>query len=173
MARSCDRRVHANGSLSGPTTPAGGWNGSVPCCSTSSTERLEASSKRRSSRSSGITACPSRDSVTGWHKSWWRCSKTCWRRQSCARFADGRSSKFAQVGCTKAAVAKRFVDLCGPAEFQMAVGDDRTDEDMFEALDPSAWTVRVGSARSRARFTVPGPEDVLAILGSMTDQLAL
>lgn len=68
----------------------------------------------------------------------------------------------------KGAVAKRFVALCGPAEFQMAVGDDRTDEDLFEALETSSWTVHVGAGRSRARFALPGPADTVAILRQMT-----
>jgi trehalose 6-phosphate synthase/phosphatase len=68
----------------------------------------------------------------------------------------------------KGAVAKRFVELCGPAEFQMAVGDDRTDEDLFEALETASWTVHVGTGRSRARFALPGPADMVAILRQMT-----
>ncbi len=68
----------------------------------------------------------------------------------------------------KGAVAKRFVELCGPAEFQMAVGDDRTDEDLFEALETASWTIHVGTGRSRARFALPGPADMVAILRQMT-----
>lgn len=67
----------------------------------------------------------------------------------------------------KGAVARRFVESCGPADYKFAVGDDRTDEDMFEAMDESAWTVHVGPGRSRARFAVAGPADVLAILRNM------
>jgi trehalose 6-phosphate synthase/phosphatase len=67
----------------------------------------------------------------------------------------------------KGAVAKRFVELCGPAEFQLAVGDDRTDEDMFEALDATSWTVHVGAGRTRARFAIAAPADALAILREM------
>lgn len=67
----------------------------------------------------------------------------------------------------KGAIARRFVDLCGPAEYQLAVGDDRTDEDMFEAMEATAWTVHVGAGRSRARFAVPAPQEVLAMLRKM------
>ncbi len=67
----------------------------------------------------------------------------------------------------KGATAARFVNLCGPAEFQFAAGDDRTDEDMFQALDASVWTVRVGPGRSRARFALSGPAEVAAILRNM------
>jgi trehalose 6-phosphate synthase/phosphatase len=70
----------------------------------------------------------------------------------------------------KGATATRFVALCGPAEFQFAAGDDRTDEDMFQALDASVWTVRVGPGRSRARFAVSGPTEVAAILRNMATE---
>ncbi|HVV44468.1 MAG TPA: bifunctional alpha,alpha-trehalose-phosphate synthase (UDP-forming)/trehalose-phosphatase, partial [Bryobacteraceae bacterium] len=67
----------------------------------------------------------------------------------------------------KGSVARRFVELAGAAEFQLAAGDDRTDEDMFESLDGKAWTVHVGGGRSRARFAVQAPESVIALLGEM------
>ena len=69
----------------------------------------------------------------------------------------------------KGSVARRMVELCGPADFQLALGDDRTDEDLFAALDASAWTVHVGAGRYRARFAVPGPAEVLPILERLSD----
>ncbi len=66
-----------------------------------------------------------------------------------------KSSKFVPDGFIKAS-PRRFVTLAGPAEFQLAAGDDRADEDMFEALDAPAWTVHVGAGRSRARWTPSG-----------------
>ncbi|HTR36662.1 MAG TPA: trehalose-phosphatase [Bryobacteraceae bacterium] len=64
----------------------------------------------------------------------------------------------------KGAVAARFGELCGPAEFQLAVGDDRTDEDMFQALNPASWTVHVGHGPTCARFTLATPADVVDLL---------
>jgi trehalose 6-phosphate synthase/phosphatase len=64
-------------------------------------------------------------------------------------------------------VARRFTDLVGPADFQFAAGDDRTDEDLFQALDETAWTVHVGPGRSRARFAIPAPSDVITMLQKM------
>ncbi|HEX6790009.1 MAG TPA: bifunctional alpha,alpha-trehalose-phosphate synthase (UDP-forming)/trehalose-phosphatase [Candidatus Krumholzibacteria bacterium] len=49
-------------------------------------------------------------------------------------------------------------------DFVMAVGDDITDEDMFRALPPSAYTIRVGLVGTHARFNVAGYEDVLGLL---------
>jgi trehalose 6-phosphate synthase/phosphatase len=69
----------------------------------------------------------------------------------------------------KGAVAKHVLEMCGPTEFQLALGDDRTDEDMFEALEATAWTVHVGTGRSRARFGLPDPPSVLALLRRMAE----
>jgi trehalose 6-phosphate synthase/phosphatase len=42
-----------------------------------------------------------------------------------------------------------------PPDFVLAMGDDETDELLFEAVPASAWSVRVGQQpRSRARFYV-------------------
>jgi trehalose 6-phosphate synthase/phosphatase len=39
-----------------------------------------------------------------------------------------------------------------PPEFILGVGDDWTDEDLFRALPPTAWSVRVGLANTAARY---------------------
>jgi trehalose 6-phosphate synthase/phosphatase len=59
-----------------------------------------------------------------------------------------------------------------PATFELALGDDRTDEDLFERLPPKAWTIKVGRGQSRARFRVAGPEDAVRILGLMASESA-
>jgi trehalose 6-phosphate synthase/phosphatase len=64
----------------------------------------------------------------------------------------------------KGAVAAKFLADCGPADFEFAIGDDRTDEDSFQALRPESWTIRVGGGRSRARFSLPDPDSVRALL---------
>ena len=46
----------------------------------------------------------------------------------------------------------------------MAIGDDRTDEDLFRMLPPSAITVSVGTTRSRARFQIGNPMEVRELL---------
>jgi trehalose 6-phosphate synthase/phosphatase len=50
------------------------------------------------------------------------------------------------------------------ADFRLAVGDDRTDEDLFTRADSSWWTVKVGDAPSAARFFVPSVDAVRALL---------
>jgi trehalose 6-phosphate synthase/phosphatase len=49
-------------------------------------------------------------------------------------------------------------------DFLLAAGDDRTDEDLFARMPAEAWTIHVGENRSRARFRLPGPEQVCMLL---------
>jgi trehalose 6-phosphate synthase/phosphatase len=57
----------------------------------------------------------------------------------------------------------------GP-DFTLAVGDDETDEDMFEALAPEAWSLRVGqSLQTRARFYVESPDEARSLLKDMVE----
>ncbi len=72
----------------------------------------------------------------------------------------------------KGLVAERFADEYDDEAFQFAVGDDRTDEDTFEALKPGSWTVHVGTERSRARFRVLDPAQVLELLSRFVEQSA-
>ena len=60
-------------------------------------------------------------------------------------------------GADKRACALRIVERARAAgdPVVLAVGDDRTDEDLFERLPPDAWTVHVGEGPSLARFRLP------------------
>jgi trehalose 6-phosphate synthase/phosphatase len=49
--------------------------------------------------------------------------------------------------------------------FLMAVGDDRTDEDMFEVIPERGYSLKVGLSSSLARFNLRSYEDVLSLLG--------
>lgn len=48
--------------------------------------------------------------------------------------------------------------------FVLAIGDDRTDEDLFRALPLSGCSVRVGQGPSEARFRIPDSGSVRALL---------
>jgi trehalose 6-phosphate synthase/phosphatase len=64
----------------------------------------------------------------------------------------------------KGNVVRHIVAQAGDAPFRLAAGDDRTDEDMFAALEAEDWTVRVGASATRARFTVADYRAVRALL---------
>jgi trehalose-6-phosphatase len=51
----------------------------------------------------------------------------------------------------------------------MAAGDDVTDEDLFARLPESAWTIHVGRNQSRARFYVPNPDEMIALLAKLLE----
>ena len=54
----------------------------------------------------------------------------------------------------------------------LAVGDDRTDEDLFAALPPEAISIRVGPGNTRARFRLEGVAAVRALLQSLVENEA-
>jgi trehalose 6-phosphate synthase/phosphatase len=49
----------------------------------------------------------------------------------------------------------------------LAIGDDRTDEDLFAALPPQAISIKVGPGATQARFRVEGVPVVRALLSSL------
>ena len=49
-------------------------------------------------------------------------------------------------------------------DFILAIGDDRTDEDMFEVLPETAYSLKVGLGSSMARFNLKSYRDVLFLL---------
>jgi trehalose 6-phosphate synthase/phosphatase len=51
----------------------------------------------------------------------------------------------------------------------LAIGDDRTDEDLFGALPPEAITIKVGPGDTKARFRVDAVGAVRQILQSLVD----
>jgi trehalose 6-phosphate synthase/phosphatase len=55
----------------------------------------------------------------------------------------------------------------GGQDFELAIGDDWTDETLFEVLPEEAWSIKVGSGQSAARFRLAAPADVLALLGGL------
>jgi len=50
------------------------------------------------------------------------------------------------------------------ADFILAIGDDHTDEDIFKALPESAYTIKVGSNISAAKYFVRNPREVRLVL---------
>ena len=55
-------------------------------------------------------------------------------------------------------------------DFVIAIGDDTTDEDMFQALPPKAITIKVGSVSEAANYNLLSQTDVLPFLRSMLNK---
>ncbi len=70
------------------------------------------------------------------------------------------------TGITKGSAALEWLRH-HPAEFILAVGDDWTDEDLFQALPPEAYSVRVGLARTAARYHLNSHTAVRRLLNEM------
>jgi trehalose 6-phosphate synthase/phosphatase len=66
-------------------------------------------------------------------------------------------------GVNKGIAASEWLARYG-ADFILAVGDDWTDEDLFRALPPGAFSVRVGLANTAARYCLYSHTDVRRLL---------
>ena len=53
--------------------------------------------------------------------------------------------------------------------FLLAAGDDRTDEDVFEAAPDDAWTVKIGGGPTRARFALKNSAEMRQLLEAMAE----
>jgi trehalose 6-phosphate synthase/phosphatase len=69
-------------------------------------------------------------------------------------------------GINKGRAALRWIAR-EPWGFIMAVGDDRTDEDMFEVIPEGGYSLKVGLSSSLARFNLKSHEDVQSLLGEL------
>jgi trehalose 6-phosphate synthase/phosphatase len=75
-------------------------------------------------------------------------------------------------GISKAAVARRVLAAVPPATGIVAIGDDRTDEDLFSALPADAITAKVGGGTSRARYRIADPAAVRRLLSTLIEAKA-
>ena len=71
------------------------------------------------------------------------------------------------AGISKGRAASRWTSA-ETTDFILAVGDDVTDEDVFEVLPDTAWSIKVGFGASAARFNVSSPVKVRSLLKEMT-----
>lgn len=58
----------------------------------------------------------------------------------------------------------------GPYDFILAIGDDHTDEDIFNVLPTDAYSIKVGLGQTKAGFNVLTVEDVRSMLAEMVEQ---
>lgn len=83
-----------------------------------------------------------------------------------------RGNKIVEVKpmwANKGHLVERILALWPDPDFRLAIGDDRTDEDLFARMDPDAWTVHVGGGATRARFTLPDVKAVRGLLERLAD----
>lgn len=70
------------------------------------------------------------------------------------------------LGVDKGVAALRCLGKDG-GDFIMAIGDDRTDEDLFKALPDSAYTIKVGEGPTAAKFRLPDQASVVNMLKNL------
>ncbi len=53
------------------------------------------------------------------------------------------------------------------ADFILSIGDDWTDEDLFRVLPERAYSIKVGTKPSFAKYNVTSPSEVLSLLNRL------
>ncbi len=75
-----------------------------------------------------------------------------------------------QQGLTKARAYDLVLDRFGPFDFELATGDDRTDEDLFAHVGPDVHTVKIGSGSSAAKVAVASPRSLREMLTALLQE---
>ena len=86
-----------------------------------------------------------------------------------------RGSKVIEVRyawANKGEAVSQVRSILGEPEFELAIGDDRTDEDVFDRLPESAWTIKVGPGATRARYRIADPAAALGLLADLAERTA-
>lgn len=69
-------------------------------------------------------------------------------------------------GIDKGAVTKRLLSD-GQYDFVLAIGDDKTDEDMFRVLAKEAFTIKIGLGHTVAQYYLPDQGEVRGLLEAL------
>jgi trehalose 6-phosphate synthase/phosphatase len=78
-------------------------------------------------------------------------------------FEGNKVIEIRNSGVNKGSAALEWLKDYAP-DFILGIGDDWTDEDLFRALPPNAYSVRVGLANTAARYYLSGPVTVRKML---------
>lgn len=73
------------------------------------------------------------------------------------------------ININKGRSIKRWLES-GDWDFMMAMGDDWTDEDMFEELHNEGYSIRVGYKTSRARFNVKNVDEARQLISRISGE---
>ena len=72
-----------------------------------------------------------------------------------------------QAGVNKGSAALQLISA-SHADWILAAGDDWTDEDLFQALPPNAYSIKVGMSPSHAKFNLRGSDEMIELLGTLS-----
>ena len=67
----------------------------------------------------------------------------------------------------KGKAAQKLMETYPEADFLLALGDDFTDEDTFKAMPEKAYTIKVGTSASEAKFSVNSYKEVRKLLNEI------
>lgn len=73
------------------------------------------------------------------------------------------------IWANKGQVYSRLRQMDHKFDFIMAAGDDTTDEDLFCQLPEDAWTIHIGRNRSRAKYYLSNPEEMVTLLTELLE----
>lgn len=83
-------------------------------------------------------------------------------------FEGNKVIEIRNSGVNKGTAGLDWLNQYSP-DFILGIGDDWTDEDLFRALPPSAYSVRVGLANTAARYYLGDPGTVRRMLHELTE----
>lgn len=84
---------------------------------------------------------------------------------------DGnRVIEIRKTGTDKGSAARQLVER-SKYDFILALGDDKTDEDMFQQLPDNAFTIKIGSGQTAARYFISRQAEVIRLLEKMVARL--
>ena len=67
-------------------------------------------------------------------------------------------------GIGKGWAYRTLLHRLGKRDFVLAAGDDRTDEDMFRAVESGVWSIKIGAGVTAARVRLESPEELRTLL---------
>ena len=82
-------------------------------------------------------------------------------------FEGNKVIEIRNAGVNKGSAAMEWLTNYSP-DFILGIGDDWTDEDLFRALPPAAFSVRVGVANTGARYYLGNPAAVRRMLRELS-----
>ncbi len=73
------------------------------------------------------------------------------------------------TGMDKGMTALKVVGKLNP-DFIFCIGDDTTDEDMFKSLETKAYTIKVGTGATAAKYNIASQEEVIPLLEMLAQE---